>query len=189
MLEKGRMLAIGVVAVGIMGFGAPMAHAATTMFTPGDVGGMFLPGGDTGLVNVNNDQVNGEACDDSVPVNVIGGEESGDASAIVDNLGSFDDRSFSNDRADTNCGIADNQVNGDRDGDGGLVNVNNDQVNGNACNDTVPVNVIGGDDPLNDSSQVFDLFSGMDFSEASSHSDTNCGIADNQDNGTTHYAP
>jgi hypothetical protein len=216
MLEKGRMLAIGVVAAGVMGFGAPMAHAATTILTPGNATGanlpnvnqvpnlpnvnqapnlpdvhhpdMHMPGGqggsNTGFINANNDQVNGNACDDTVPVNVLGGQLPDNGAAVVYNLGSFGTANFSNDRATTNCGIAAKQVNdGHADNHGGLVNANNDQVNGNACDDSVPVNVLGGQLPDNSSSQIFNLFSGLDISGSNSSTTTNCGIAAEQVNG------
>lgn len=62
MSKKGRTLALAVTTAGLIGLLAPMASAATAA-NPGDSGG---------LVNVSHNQVPIQACDNKIPVNVLG---------------------------------------------------------------------------------------------------------------------
>jgi len=62
MSKKGRTLALAVTTAGLIGLLAPMASAATAA-NPGDSGG---------LVNLSHNQVPIQACDNKIPVNVLG---------------------------------------------------------------------------------------------------------------------
>ncbi len=108
-----------------------------------------------GLVNVtdNNIHVPVQACNNYVPVNVLGGQGSGENASLAGALGILGGAPAAESTAESSKSCDQDAVQHDRDGAGGgdrntngLINVtdNNIHVPLQGCNNYVPVNVLGG---------------------------------------------
>ncbi len=135
MLKKGHALALTVVTAGLIGFGAPMASAATF----GDHGG---------LVNVSNNQTPTQVCGNDVNTNGAGVQvplEGGSALVPLLSPGSFNKSSVENNRG---CVMANNQQNGHGKNTGGLFNFSDNQNPTQVCGNDVYTNGAGTQIPL-----------------------------------------
>jgi hypothetical protein len=153
MFVKSRAVAVALAAAGLVGFGAPMANAATA-FGPGDNGG---------LVNVSHNQVPVQACGNNVPVNVLGVQVP--VHEVAGALGILTAGTATTSNQDDSCHLKNGQKNDavikgwgasmdsktvvvPASDNGGLVNVSHNQVPVQVCNNNVPVNVLGVQVPL-----------------------------------------
>jgi len=183
MFGKSRSFALAVATVGLIGFGAPMASAATAAGGPGDNGG---------LINVSHDQVPVQVCGNDIPVNVIGGQVPVHGVAAALGLLGTDTNTTAN--GDSSCHLKNNQNNdaylpgcsncGEGGGvlpasdNGGLVNVSHVQVPVQLCNNTIPVNVIGIQVPLSQISAALGLAN--NGGSTTSNLDSSCHLLNNQ---------
>ena len=135
MLKKSHALVLGVATAGLIGFGAPMAGAATVS-------------GPSSLVNVSNNQIPIQICGNDVYGNVIGGQVPVEGDALVASLlspGSVTKAKAVNNRG---CSVYDIQQNS-HDNDGStLVNVAGNQVPVQVCGNDIFINGIGAQVPL-----------------------------------------
>jgi hypothetical protein len=162
MFTKSRVFAVAAIASGTIGLFGSAAYAYSG------------PSGDNGgLVNLSHNQVSGQACGDEVPVNVLGVQVPVDRVAAslgllaTEPVGASQDSSCHQGNAQSNSAMttADPQsahvytmsgngwgwtYNGPSGDNGGLVNVSHNQVPIQACNDRVPVNVLGVQVPVDE---------------------------------------
>ncbi|MGH3159579.1 MAG: hypothetical protein ACRDNF_23810 [Streptosporangiaceae bacterium] len=159
MFQKSRILAVAALTAGTVGLWASAAYAGTYNGPGGDSGG---------LVNASHNQVVGQACQDEVPVNVLGVQVPvWDAAASLGLLSTAPNPADQTSackqaQVQANAPATDSQramgkmssykmsgngwgwsYNGPSGDNGGLVNVSHNQVPLQVCNDTVPVNVLG----------------------------------------------
>ncbi len=211
MSGKSRAFAVAAVTAGVIGMWAPAAMAATS------------PSGDNGgLVNISHNQVPVQACNDNVPVNVLGVQVPVNHVTGAGNLGSPGSTSTAG--QDTSCHQASGQANtttGDTgtagtagaispatgqapvtDGDNtsdpadvinapadpsssgdsaGLINISHNQVPVQACNDEVPVNVLGVQVPVYDVVAALGILAPVSGNTAGQ--DTSCHQTSTQANG------
>lgn len=206
MFGKSRTLALAVATAGLIGMSATMASAASAAGPGG--------GGDFGVVNLSHNQIPVQLCNDTVPVNVIGGQvpiqnllialglgnpagstNAQSNSSCHQNTGQLDNNS----RSGHWCKDCDHQMDavrsdgpstvirqdgpgdGGSGGDFGVVNLSHNQIPIQVCNDTIPVNVIGIQVPLQNVAASLGLLSPAGNTNASQ--DTSChsntGQADN----------
>jgi hypothetical protein len=159
MFQKSRIFAVAVLTAGTVGLWATAASAATQSGPSGDNGG---------LLNVAHNQVSGQACGDEVPVNVLGVQVP--VNRVAASLGLLSTGPNAG-AQDSSCKQAQMQGNdpaadsmrapagtssyrmsgngwgwsytGPSGDNGGLANISHNQVPLQLCNDTVPVNVLG----------------------------------------------
>jgi hypothetical protein len=207
MSGKSRAFAVAAVTAGVIGVWAPAAMASTS------------PSGDNaGVVNISHNQVPVQACNDNVPVNVLGVQVPVNHVTGAGNLLSPGSTSAAG--QDTSCHQASSQANttagtgttgtvtGASDagsaagtqhtsdpagpinapgrpsssGDNaGLINISHNQVPLQACNDEVPVNVLGVQVPVYDVVAALGILAPVSGSTASQ--DTSCHQAAAQANG------
>jgi hypothetical protein len=196
MSGKSRAFAVAAVTAGVIGVWAPAAMASTS------------PSGDNaGVVNISHNQVPVQACNDNVPVNVLGVQVPVNHVTGAGNLLSPGSTSAAG--QDTSCHQASRgTVPGPRDagsaagtqhtsdpagpinapgrpsssGDNaGLINISHNQVPLQACNDEVPVNVLGVQVPVYDVVAALGILAPVSGSTASQ--DTSCHQAAAQANG------
>lgn len=183
MFVKSRALAVAVAAVGVIGFGAPMASAATA-YGPGDNGG---------LINLSHNQVPIQGCSNDVGVGVAGAGVPVDGAAIAAALlGSVGNATSNQDRS---CHIKNHQdnntyINGGGWGgmggttvvpasdNGGLVNVSHNQVPVQVCGNNVAVGVLGGGVTADDIAGALGILGSAGNSVA--NSDRSCHIKNGQ---------
>jgi hypothetical protein len=160
MFQKSRILAVAALTAGTVGLWASAAYAGTYTGPSGDNGG---------LVNASHNQVVGQACQDEVPVNVLGvqvpvwdaaaslGLLSTEPNPAVQTSGCKQAQMQTNDPATDSMRASTSKMStyhmdgngwgwsytGPSGDNGGLVNVSHNQVPLQVCNDTVPVNVLG----------------------------------------------
>jgi hypothetical protein len=172
MLKKGHALALTVVTAGLIGFGAPMASAATL----GDHGG---------LVNVSNNQFPLQACGNDLNTNVVGAGTqvvAEGASALVPVLspGSFNKSSVENNRG---CVMANNQQNGHGKNSGGLFNLSDNQAPLQACGNDSNTNGAGTQVPLEALGILLPIGSPDSINVNKVVNNRGCVMFDNQQNG------
>lgn len=164
MIKKSYALAVAATTVGLMGFAAPMASAATL-------------GGHGGLLNISNNQVPVQACGNDVNANGLGGQVPAEGAAIAGSLlsgGATSTASSANNRA---CGMANTQIDHGSDASGGLANVSNNQVPVQACGNEVNGNVAGGQAPLTGLAGALAFLSPLSSNTATSVNNNRCGLA------------
>jgi hypothetical protein len=186
MFVKTRAVAVAVAAVGMIGFGAPLASAAT-------VSG---PGNNGGLVNVSNNQVPIQGCSNQVGVGVAGGGVPVDGAAIAAALLGSTGNAAAN--TDQSCHLANGQKTvsikkggsqawgGSMGGktvtassnNGGLVNVSNNQVPVQVCNNEVAVGVLGGAADLSDVAGALGILGST--GSATTNTDKSCHLENGQ---------
>lgn len=201
MSGKNRAFALAVATAATIGLGAPAASAAT--FGGGG-------NGNGSLINVSNNQVPIQACNDYVAVNVLGVQvplqsiaaalsvlSPGDTVA-TQNSSCAQATIQDNDPAGREWGTGDPDTtlmravgedpdseswhhhHGDRgNGNGSLLNVSNNQVPVQLCNDTVAVNVLGVQVPASGLSGALGVLSTGD---TKSHQNSSCGQLTGQRN-------
>jgi hypothetical protein len=171
MLKKSHALALAVTTAGLIGFGAPMAGAAT----------MHGPGTDGGLVNVSNNQVPVQGCGNSVDGNALGGQVTGEGGALVASLlspGAVTNSTAVNNRG---CDMVNNQSKGRHShDDAGLLNVANNQVPAQVCGNEVFGNVAGGQVPLSALSGALAVLSPFAITNGTAVNNQGCSLVNNQ---------
>jgi hypothetical protein len=172
MLKKSHALALAVTTAGLIGFGAPMASAAT-MHGPGGTAG--------GLVNVSNNQVPVQGCGNDVDLNGLGGQVTGQGGALVGSLlspGAFTNATAVNNRG---CDMTNKQSKGGHSEDvGGLANVANNQVPAQFCGNQVFGNVAGGQVPLSALSGAFAVLSPFAITNSTAVNNQGCSLDNSQ---------
>jgi hypothetical protein len=134
-LKKSHVLVLGVATAGLIGFGAPMAGAATVS-------------GPSSLVNVSNNQIPIQICGNDVNLNGLGVQVPAEGDALVASLlspGSVTKGKTVNNRG---CVVYDVQQNGDDDEGSTLVNVAGNQIPVQVCGNDVNGNLLGIQVPL-----------------------------------------
>lgn len=197
MSGKSRAFAVAAVTAGVIGLWAPAAMAVTT------------PSGDNaGVVNLSHNQVPVQACNDNVPVNVLGVQvpvnhvtaagnllSPGALTGAKQNTSCHQDsgQAGSDGAASTGMGPAWGRHDGAREdsssaadgpntGDNaGVINVTHNQVPIQACNDEVPVNVLGVQVPVYDVVAALGILAPVSGTFAGQ--DTSCHQASSQANG------
>jgi hypothetical protein len=171
MSGKSRAFALAAVTAGAVALWAPAAMASSGPNNSGDAG----------VVNLSHNQTPIQACNDTVPVNVLGvqvpvnhvtgaGNLLSPASSTVagqDNschqasgqannstaghhaMGTSSASGSAGATGDT-ASAADSRTNGSSGGDAGVINLSHNQTPIQACNDQVPVNVLGVQVPVYD---------------------------------------
>jgi hypothetical protein len=171
MLKKSHALALAVTTAGLIGFGAPMAGAAT----------MHGPGTDGGLVNVSHNQVPIQGCGNSVDLNAAGGQVTGEGGALVGSLlspGAVTNATAVNNRG---CEMENNQSKGRHShDDGGLLNVADNQVPTQVCGNEVFGNVLGGQVPLSALSGALAVLSPFAITNSTAVNNQGCSLVNNQ---------
>lgn len=198
MFVKSRALAVAVAAAGVLGFGAPMASAATVSYGPGDNGG---------LVNISHNQVPIQGCSNQVGVGVAGGGVPVDGAAIVGALLGTTGNATTN--TDQSCHLGNGQVNEavsswgtggssshcssgcssstwgmggtavrPASDNGGLVNISHNQVPVQVCNNNVAVGVLGGAVTANDIAGALGILGTT--GNATTNTDRSCHLANGQ---------
>jgi hypothetical protein len=172
MLKKGHALALVVTTAGLIGFGAPLASAAT------------MPHGDGGgVVNVSHNQAPLQACGNTVNGNVAGGQVPVEGAAVVGSLLSPGAVTNATSLDNRGCAMANSQHEGRGSGDdGGLVNVAHNQVPAQACGNEVNGNVLGGQVPLSALSGALSFLSPFSVTNATAVTNQGCEL-DNRQHG------
>jgi hypothetical protein len=188
MFVKTRAVAVAVAAVGMIGFGAPLASAATVS-GPGDNGG---------LVNISHNQVPIQGCSNQVGVGVAGGGVPVDGAAIAaallgstGNAAANTDQSCHLKNAQKNVSVASYGMGGNNWGggtsaktvtassdNGGLVNVSHNQIPVQVCNNEVAVGVLGGAADLSDVAGALGILGST--GSATTNTDKSCHLANAQ---------
>jgi hypothetical protein len=187
MFQKSRILAVAALSAGTVGLWASAAYAGTYNGPAGDNGG---------LLNASHNQVAGQVCGNDVPVNVLGVQVPVNrVSAALGLLStgpdaSGQDSSCHQPSVQSNDPTADSQrakggkmssykmsgngwgwsYNGPSGDNGGLVNVSHNQVPIQACNNTVPVSVLGVQVPLDQLAGALGILSTSDVVSAQNSS-------------------
>ncbi|HEX4061223.1 MAG TPA: hypothetical protein VHY58_09395 [Streptosporangiaceae bacterium] len=196
MFQKSRILAVAALTAGTVGLWASAAYAGTYTGPSGDNGG---------LLNASHNQVSGQACGDEVPVNVLGvqvpvnrvaaalGLLSTAPTVAAQNSSCKQAQMQSNDPATDSMRASASKMSsshmsgngwgwsysGPSGDNGGLVNVSHNQVPLQLCNDTVPVNVLGVQVPVDQLAGALGILS-TDSQLASQ--DSSCKQGSAQDN-------
>jgi hypothetical protein len=174
MLKKSHALALTVATAGLIGFGAPMASAAT-MAT-----GAHHPGS---VVNISNNQVPVQVCGNDVDGNVAGGQVPAEGNAVVAGLLSPGSATTSNATDNRGCVMANSQRGTDRhSARGGLVNATNNQVPVQGCGNEILANAAGGQVPLTGLAGALAFLSPSAVTASSAADNQGCGLI-NQQNG------
>lgn len=172
MLKKSHALALAVTTAGLIGFGAPMASAAT-MHGPGGTAG--------GLVNVSNNQVPVQGCGNDVDLNALGGQVTGQGGALVGSLlspGAVTNSTAVNNRG---CDMTNKQDKGRHSEDvGGLANVADNQIPAQVCGNQVLGNVAGGQVPLSALSGALAVLSPFAITNATAVNNQGCSLDNSQ---------
>jgi len=168
MLNKSRTLAIGLTMAGMIGFGAPVASAATMS-------------GHGGIVNVSNNQAPVQGCGNDAYINGAGGQVPAEGDAVVGSLlspGSVTKAKATDNRG---CGMVNNQSDDSRHSSkGGLVNVANNQVPAQFCGNEVMGNGAGGQVPLTGLAGALAVGSPFAITSSDATNNQGCGLINNQ---------
>jgi hypothetical protein len=182
MIKKSHAFALAVTTVGMIGFAAPMASAAT-MGSP--------------VVNVANNQVPVQACGNDVNTNVGAVQVPAEGAALVGSLLSPGSSTSATSNEDRSCAMLNEQTNvdgkggkggksggsGGSDGSGGsLVNVSNNQIPIQACGNDVNTNVLAAQGGLEGAAGALTLLSPMAITSSTSNVNRSCELANSQDN-------
>jgi hypothetical protein len=176
MLKKTHALALTVATAGLLGFGAPMASAAT----------MSLGSHHPSVVNVSNNQVPIQACGNDAYGNIIGGQVPAQGDAVVGSLlspGSVTKAKAVNNRG---CEMKNNETNR-HDDEGGLVKATGNQVPVEACGNEVMGNAFGGQVPLTGLSGALSLLSPASFTKSTAVNNQGCKMKNNETNGKSSH--
>lgn len=174
MIKKSHAFALAVTTVGLIGFAAPMASAAT----------MTTPGTGSSVVNVSGNQVPVQVCGNDVDGNVLGAQVPAEGDALVGSLlspGAVTKTSATDNRG---CVMENSQSNGGANNSAAssVVNVANNQIPIQACGNDVYGNVLGAQVPLQGDSGALALLSPAAITETQSTDNRGCALANSQDN-------
>jgi hypothetical protein len=184
MFVKSRAVAVALAAAGLVGFGAPVAGAATVNYGPGDNGG---------LVNVSHNQVPVQACGNDVNGNVLGVQVP--VHDVSGALGILTAGTATTSNQDNSCHLKNGQDNNavitgwgtsmdsktvvvPASDNGGLVNVSHNQVPVQVCNNSVAGNVLGVQVPLDQITAALGL--GTAGSLTTANEDNSCHLKNGQ---------
>jgi hypothetical protein len=172
MLKKSHALALAVTTAGLIGFGAPMASAAT-MHGPGGTAG--------GLVNVSNNQVPVQGCGNDADINGAGGQVTGQGGALVASLlspGATTNATAVNNRG---CDMTNKQDKGRHSRDeAGVLNVANNQAPTQFCGNQVLANGAGGQVPLSALAGAFAVLSPFAITNSTALNNQGCSLDNSQ---------
>jgi hypothetical protein len=172
MLKKSHALALAVTTAGLIGFGAPMASAAT-MHGPGGTSG--------GLVNVSNNQVPVQGCGNDADFNGAGSQIIGQGGALVAALGSPGAQTSSIAADNRGCDMVNNQSKGRHSRDkAGVLNVANNQAPTQFCGNQVMGNGAGSQTPLSALAGAFAVLSPFAITNSVAVTNQGCSLANNQ---------
>ena len=176
MLKKTHALALTVATAGLLGFGAPMASAAT----------MSLGSHHPSVVNVSNNQVPIQACGNDVYGNLAGGQVPAEGNAVVGSLlspGAVTKSTAVNNRG---CAMKNNETNR-HDDEGGLVKATGNQVPAQVCGNQIMGNAFGGQVPLYGLSGALSVLSPASITKSTAVNNQGCKMKNNETNGTTKH--
>jgi hypothetical protein len=176
MIKKSHAFALAVTTVGLIGFAAPMASAATTSFANG--GGS----GSSSVVNVSGNQVPVQVCGNDAYINGIGAQVPAEGDALVGSLlspGAVTKDSSTDNRG---CVMMNSQSGADNSAGSSVVNVANNQIPIQACGNDLYGNVIGAQVPLEGDSGTLALLSPAAITETKSTDNRGCALANGQSN-------
>jgi hypothetical protein len=176
MLKKTHALALTVATAGLLGFGAPMASAAT----------MSLGDHHPSIVNVSNNQVPIQACGNDAYGNIIGGQVPAQGDAVVGSLlspGSITKAKAINNRG---CKMKNNETNRG-DAEGGLVKATGNQVPVQACGNDLFINGFGGQVPLYGLAGALSVLSPGSVTKSTAVNNQGCKMKNNETNGKTKH--
>jgi hypothetical protein len=171
MIKKSHAFALAVTTVGLIGFAAPMASAAT----------MTTPGTGSSVVNVSGNQVPVQVCGNDVDGNVLGAQVPAEGDALVGSLlspGAITKDSSTDNRG---CVMMNSQSGADNSAGSSVVNVANNQIPIQACGNDLYGNVIGAQVPLEGDSGTLALLSPAAITETKSTDNRGCALANSQD--------
>jgi hypothetical protein len=170
MLKKTHALALTVATVGLLGFAAPMASAAT-MPDP--------------IVNVSNNQVPIQACGNDVNSNGAGTQVLAEGAAVVGSL--FSPGAVTEGKAISNrgCAMENNQSNRSSGGHG-VFNFADNQIPVQACGNDANTNGAGTQVPLSGVGGTLALLSPKAITKSAAVSNRGCAMENNQSNKTVH---
>jgi hypothetical protein len=175
MLKKSHAFALAVTTVGLIGFAAPMASAATTSFG-------HQPASSS-VVNVSGNQVPVQACGNDIYGNGIGGQVPAQGDALVGSLlspGSVTKASSTDNRG---CGMINSSKSGGDSAGSSVLNVANNQVPVQVCGNDGYINVIGGQVPLQGVGGALSLLSPQAITSSTATDNRGCGLANSQGKG------
>lgn len=168
MLKKGHALALAVATAGLIGFGAPLASAAT------------MPN-HAGAVNVSNNQLPMQACGNTVNANGLGGQVPVEGAAVVGSLLSPGAMTNATSLDNRGCAMTNSQHEGRHShNDAGLANVTNNQVPMQACGNEANGNVAGGQVPLSALSGALSFLSPFSVTNATAVTNQGCEMDNSQ---------
>jgi hypothetical protein len=170
MLKKTHALALTVATVGLLGFAAPMASAAT-MPDP--------------IVNVSNNQVPIQACGNDVNTNGAGTQVLAEGAAVAGAL--LSPGAFTENKAISNrgCAMENNQSNRGSGGHG-VFNFSDNQIPVQACGNDANTNAAGTQVPLSGVDGALALLSPRAITKSAAVSNRGCIMENNQSNKTVH---
>jgi hypothetical protein len=172
MLKKTHALALTVATVGLLGFAAPMASAAT-MPDP--------------IVNVSNNQVPIQACGNDVNTNGAGTQVLAEGAAVAGALlspGAVTENTAISNRG---CAMANEQSNRSSGGHDGLFNFSDNQIPVQACGNDANTNGAGTQVPLSGVDGALALLSPRAITKSAAVSNRGCIMENKQSNKTVKH--
>lgn len=173
MLKKTHALALTVATAGLIGFGAPLASAATTELGPGPI------------VNVSNNQVPIQACGNDANANTTGTQVLAEGAAVVGSLLSPGAVTEGKAISDRSCSMNNEQSNSNSD-DHGLFNFANNQIPVQACGNDANTNGAGTQVPLSGIDGTLAVLSPKAITKSVAVSDRGCSSNNLQRNKNKH---
>jgi hypothetical protein len=171
MLKKTHALALAAATVGLIGFTAPLASAATMHGHGG--------GSQGGLVNLSGNQVPVQVCGNDVDGNVAGGQVPAEGDAVVGSLLSPGSVTKSKATDNRGCQMVNNQS-GNGKSKGGLLNAAGNQIPLQGCGNQVMANGLGGQVPLTGLSGALALLSPASITSSHALQNQGCAAANSQ---------
>jgi hypothetical protein len=169
-LKKSHALVLGVATAGLIGFGAPMAGAATMS-------------GPSSLANVSNNQIPIQICGNDVYGNVIGGQVPVEGDALVASLLSPSAVTKAKAVNNRGCAVYEVQQNSHDNEGSTLVNVAGNQIPVQVCGNDIFINGIGGQVPLYGLAGAISGLSPASYTKAVAVNNRGCESMNDQQNG------
>jgi hypothetical protein len=169
MLKKTHALALAAATVGLLGFGAPMASAATMHNQP-----------TSSVVNVSGNQVPVQACGNDIYGNGIGGQVPVQGDALVGSLLSPGAVTKAKATDNRGCAMENNSSNADASSTSSVINAANNQIPVQVCGNDGYINVIGGQVPLQGNSGALALLSPQSITSSKALDNRGCALSNNQ---------
>lgn len=168
MLKKGHALALAVTTAGLIGFGAPLASAAT------------MPHHPSSILNVSNNQVPTQACGNTVNTNGAGNQTPVDGAAIVGSLFSPGATTNATSVDNRGCAMTNSQHEGHGSHTSGVFNVANNQLPSQACGNDTNTNAGGNQTPLTALSGALAFMSPFSVTNATALTNQGCELNNSQ---------